>query len=67
MRSPESLARGMLSKKGGEQSYESMVPTKVGNRRAPERGDHGTHWRDGTNKLTYLPKETWRDTELGKT
>jgi len=56
-----------VSEKGGEQSYESMVPTKVGNRRAPERGGHGTHWRDGTNKLTNLPKETWRDTELGKT
>jgi len=41
-----------------EQSYDPIVPTKVGNRRAPETGGHGTHWREGGNKLTYLPKET---------
>jgi len=30
-----------------EQSYEPLVPEKVGNRRAPARGGHGTHWREG--------------------
>ena len=33
-----------------EQSYEPMVPMKVENRRAPERGGHGIHWRDGANR-----------------
>lgn len=30
-----------------EQSYRLIVPMKVGNRRAPARGGHGTHWREG--------------------
>jgi hypothetical protein len=34
----------------GEQSYEPIVPLKVGNRRAPERGGHDTHWREGGNR-----------------
>src|SRR5499433_2181700 len=34
----------------GEQSYEPIVPTKVGNRRAPARGGHGTQWREGGNR-----------------
>src|SRR5215468_2889266 len=33
-----------------EQSYDPIVPTKVGNRRAPETGGHGTHWREGGSK-----------------
>ena len=37
---------------GGEQSYEAIVPKKVGNRRAPATGGHGTHWREGLNKST---------------
>jgi hypothetical protein len=41
-----------------EQSYEPILPTKVGNRRAPARGGHGTHWREGANKRTHLLKET---------
>jgi hypothetical protein len=41
-----------------EQSYEPIVPVKVGNRRAPGRGGHGSHWREGVNKRTYLLKET---------
>jgi len=41
-----------------EQSYEPIVPMKVGNRRAPARGGHGTHWREGENKRTHLLKET---------
>jgi hypothetical protein len=34
----------------GEQSYEPILPMKVGNRRAPERGGHDTHWRKGANR-----------------
>jgi hypothetical protein len=33
-----------------EQSYNPIVPMKVGNRRAPARGGHGTHWREGGSK-----------------
>jgi len=33
-----------------EQSYDPIVPTKVGNRRASARSGHGTHWREGGNK-----------------
>jgi hypothetical protein len=41
-----------------EQSYDPVVPVKVGNRRASVRSGHGTHGREGGNKRTYLPKET---------
>jgi hypothetical protein len=44
---PEAQARA------GEQSYESIVPMKVENRRAPARGGHGIHWREGMNRSTY--------------
>src|SRR5437016_9925258 len=37
-----------------EQSYEPVVPVKVGNRRASARSGHGTHWREGGNRCTYL-------------
>jgi hypothetical protein len=37
-----------------EQSYDLIVPVKVGNRRASERSGHGTHWREGGNKRTNL-------------
>src|SRR5215510_3969754 len=37
-----------------EQSYEPVVPRKVGNRRASARSGHGTHWREGANKRTWL-------------
>ena len=30
-----------------EQSWKPIVPRKVGNRRAPARGGHGTHGREG--------------------
>src|SRR6266699_6117995 len=39
-----------------EQSYDPIVPRKVGNRRAPARGGHGTHWREGGSKRTNLLK-----------
>jgi hypothetical protein len=42
--------RPEVAGKGSEQSYELIVPAKVGNRRAPERGGHGTHWREGANR-----------------
>ena len=39
-----------------EQSYDPIVPVKVGNRRASERSGHGTHWREGGNRRTNLSK-----------
>jgi hypothetical protein len=47
-----------------EQSYNLIVPTKVGNRRAPETGGHGTHWREGgskrtTSSITSTNKSSW--------
>jgi hypothetical protein len=39
-----------------EQSYNLIVPSKVGNRRAPETGGHGTHWREEGSKRTNLLK-----------
>jgi RNA-directed DNA polymerase len=39
-----------------EQSYDPIVPRKVGNRRAPARGGHGTRWREGGSKRTNLLK-----------
>ncbi len=35
-----------------EQSYELIVPMKVGNRRALSGGGHGIHWREGANRQT---------------
>jgi hypothetical protein len=46
------------TRRDAEQSYEPIVPTRAGNRRASARSGHGTHWREGGNKRTYLPKET---------
>src|ERR1700746_711007 len=56
--SEQTLERGVPAAKGdrrrqerlGEQSYAPIVPVKVGNRRAPARGGHGTHWREGGNR-----------------
>ena len=42
-----------------EQSYEPIVPMKVENRRAPARGGHGIHWREGANRSTYRRRATW--------
>jgi hypothetical protein len=40
-----------------EQSYNLIVPMKVGNRRASRKGGgHGTHWREGGSKRTNLLK-----------
>jgi hypothetical protein len=36
--------------RGSEQSYEPIVPVKVANRRAPARGGHDTHRREGGNR-----------------
>ena len=39
-----------------EQSYNPIVLTKVANCRAPERGGHRSHWREGGSRRTYLLK-----------
>ena len=39
-----------------EQSYNPIIPRRVGNRRAPARGGHGTHWREGGSRRTNLLK-----------
>ena len=49
---PEAQARA------GEQSYDSIVPMKVENRRAPARGGHGIHWREGMNRSMYRRSAT---------
>jgi hypothetical protein len=49
---PEARARA------GEQSYDSIVPMKVENRRAPARGGHGIHWREGMNRSMYRRSTT---------
>jgi hypothetical protein len=46
-----------------EQSYDPIVPVKVGNRRASERSGHGTHWREGGNKRTNLSKRNISETQ----
>ena len=48
-----------LQATGCEESYEPIVPMKVGNHRATEVcGGHGTHWREGENKRTHRMGET---------
>src|SRR5208283_3826551 len=44
---PQAQARAV------EQSYDSIVPMKVENRRAPIRGGHGIHPREGMNRSMY--------------
>ena len=46
-----------------EQSFEPTVPMKVGNRRASARSGHGTHWREGGNRCTYLTKGNIADVQ----
>src|SRR6202140_4184851 len=50
------IAKGNRRRPGkmDEQSYDPVVPVKVGNRRASARSGHGTHWREGGNRCTYL-------------
>jgi hypothetical protein len=43
----------------GEQSYEPIVPTKAGNRRAPKGSGHGTRRREGANRSTYRRGATY--------
>ena len=47
-----------------EQSYDPIVPVKVGNRRALRGGGHGTHWREGGNIRTPRFGDTWRHAEV---
>ena len=44
--------------RAGEQSYDSILPMKVENRRAPARGGHGIHWREGMNRSMYRRSAT---------
>jgi RNA-directed DNA polymerase len=39
-----------------EQSYDPILPMKVENCRAPERGGHRIHWREGGSRCTNLLK-----------
>ena len=54
---PEAQARA------DEQSYESIVPMKGEKRRAPARGGHDIHWREGRNRSMYRGRAT--GTRLG--
>ena len=47
-----------MQARAGEQSYDSIVPMKVENRRAPARGGHGIHCREGTNRSMYRRSAT---------
>ena len=49
-----------------EQSYNPIVPVKVGNRRASEKSGHGTHWREGGSKRTNLLKGDIVETQSSK-
>ena len=46
-----------------EQSYDPIVPVKVGNRRAPARGGHGTHWREGGARVDASGEGTIAETQ----
>jgi hypothetical protein len=50
-----------------EQSYNPVVPQKVGNHRAPERSGHGTHWREGGSRRTNLLKGDMTGTQNPET
>ena len=42
------------ARRAAEQSYEPIVPMKVGKCRAlVRRGGHATHWREGGNRSTH--------------
>ncbi len=60
MRKPVDRGKPEVGREVVEQSYEPIVPMKVGNRRAPaaRRGGHGTHWREGGNRPMYRREET---------
>ena len=62
VRDPEGRPEG--SRRDGEQSYDPIVPAKVGNRRASLRSGHGTHRREGGNKQRICRGKHKRDTEL---
>jgi hypothetical protein len=62
------LAKGNRRRAGrmAEQSYEPILPAKVGNRRVPIRGGHGTHWREGANKRTYQSPHSRAMADVGE-
>src|SRR5258708_5878055 len=57
-KSPATKGNRRWQPRAGEISYEPIVPTKVENRRAPARGGHGIHWREGGNRWTYRHGDT---------
>ena len=54
---PEAQARA------GEQSYDSILPMKVENRRAPARGGHGIHWK-GRDEQVDVSAQRYRHETL---
>jgi hypothetical protein len=56
--SPATKGNRRPQARAGEQSYDSIVPMKVENRRAPARGGHGIHWREGMNRSMYRGSAT---------
>ena len=49
-RSSGHQGRPEVAAMGGEKSYDPIVPEKGENRRAPARGGHDIHWREGANR-----------------
>jgi hypothetical protein len=49
-----------------EQSYDPIVPTKVENRRAPARGGHGIHWREGGKQAYESVERRHSETQNSK-
>jgi hypothetical protein len=49
-----------------EQSYNPIVPRKVGNRRASARSGHETQWREGGSRHTNLSKGDMTETQNSK-
>jgi len=54
VRAPKGRPEG--ARKEAEQSYNPILPLKVGNRRASARSGHGTHGKEGGSKRTNLLK-----------
>src|SRR6516162_9370976 len=46
-----------------EQSYNPIVLMKVENRRAPARGGHGIHWREGGSQVDASGEGTIAETQ----
>jgi hypothetical protein len=55
---PSSQGRPETGGRDEEESYDPIVPVKVGNFPCVIGRGRGTHWREGGNKPTYRLKET---------